>query len=96
MSQQEIWRELCQTISANGGQVISRPLDAHVRFQCERDNPLPNLLRDCGFNVIPAGTMEVLWPVIDELNRTSGVAPTTVSVWQLQLEKNVKHDLGDK
>jgi hypothetical protein len=86
-TQLEKWRDLHATISRNHGAVVSRPNEQRMRFHCEGWNPLPELLREDGYSVIPAGTAEVLWPFTEPETGIQHVRPGAVHVFELTVEK---------
>jgi hypothetical protein len=83
----ERWTDLCDTISRNHGAVVSPPHEMRIRFHVQADNPLPDLLRDCGHSVIPSGITEALWPVTEAGTGIQNVRPCMVHVFELEVEK---------
>ena len=81
--QRDAWTEINQTIFDNAGSVVSKPMEEPLRFECDVNSDLPEVLRYCGYAVVPQGTNERLWPSM--VDGITVVIPTTVAVWLLRL-----------
>jgi hypothetical protein len=64
--------------------VVSKPLEEPIRFECDINSDLPEVLRYCGYATVPHGTAVQLWPSI--VNGVTVVAPTTIAVFLLRLK----------
>jgi hypothetical protein len=58
-------------------------MEEPLRFECDINSDLPEVLRYCGYAVVPDGTNARLWPKI--VNGLPVVAPATVAVFRLRL-----------
>lgn len=88
--QQRFWEFLNNYISDNTGFITSKPNTTAVRFECQADSILPELIKSMGFVVFNVGTAERLMPVttIEQRgNRTfscQSVGPMTMAVWEFR------------
>jgi len=81
--QREAWAEINQLIQDNAGAVVSKSMEEPVRFECDVNSDLPEVLRYAGFATVPDGTTERLWP--QTINGVTHVAPIKVAVFRLRL-----------
>lgn len=81
--QRDAWTTINETIMGEGGAIVTMPLEEPIRFECDINSDLPEVLRYCGYAVVPHGTNERLFPQVVAGNTI--VIPTTVAVWTLRI-----------
>jgi hypothetical protein len=91
--QRQLWQEINDTIRECGGWSVSEPGIFPIRFECEIESRLPELLVDLGHSLRRLGTHERLMPVV--ITEGSGntkitsqhVEPGIAAVFELSLIK---------
>ena len=61
-------------IAKNSGAVTSMPNTNPIIFEVQRGSPLPELLAECGYDVIQVGEAERLMPITEVLTEQETIA----------------------
>jgi hypothetical protein len=80
-------------IAKNSGAVTSMPNTNPIIFEVRRGSPLPELLAECGYDVIQVGEAERLMPITEVLTEQGTttkitrqhVGPATVAIYEFKL-----------
>ena len=80
-------------IAKNSGAVTSMPNTNPISFEVRRGSPLPELLAECGYDVIQVGEAERLMPITEVLTEQGTttkitrqyVGPATVAIYEFKL-----------
>jgi hypothetical protein len=80
-------------IAKNSGAVTSMPNTNPIIFEVRRGSPLPELLAECGYDVIQVGEAERLMPITEVLTEQGSttkitrqhVGPATVAIYEFKL-----------
>jgi hypothetical protein len=88
---QKLWDDLNQTIREGGGALTSPPGN-RMKFVASLDSELPDELRGCGWDIVPAGTEQRLWPFVERVPAGGGqfiirehVTEHTVAVFEFDI-----------
>jgi hypothetical protein len=80
-------------IAKNSGAITSMPNTNPIIFEVRRGSPLPELLAECGYDVIQVGEAERLMPIAEVLTEQGTttkitrqhVGPATVAIYEFKL-----------
>jgi hypothetical protein len=80
-------------IAKNSGAITSMPNTNPIIFEVRRGSPLPELLAECGYDVIQVGEAERLMPITEVLTEQGTttkitrqhVGPATVAIYEFKL-----------
>ena len=80
-------------IAKNSGAITSMPNTNPIIFEVRRGSPLPELLAECGYDVIQVGEAERLMPITEVLTEQGSttkitrqhVGPATVAIYEFKL-----------
>jgi hypothetical protein len=91
----DLWNKIHAYIRNRSGWIVTQPSQFPLKFECKPDTDLPKLLANLGYLISDAGSAERFMPEAVEMrqNGTNNtvtidrLAPTTVSIWTLDLPR---------